>query len=371
MHYLFIAFMASFLFTACGDETSSKPDSGATPDENTTDNAVTDNAVTDEIVTDDTLTDDTLTDTAVTDDDAVIATCGNGEIDEGEPCDGDAQDCTVINSAYVGGNAECKSDCSGYNTATCALDPLVSHLVGVWAQKVELFADGNVPVVNEVVVRTDKIVRIVIKEEGGKAVLSERPLTCYMETVIVEGNAIAKTITTYFPEKFRNYFTYIAPEALKDPKPALEYSGTPQDFSFKMNKWWEMRGAYFQGENGTQPFDIETEMVTDKNDPRIFDQDEDGKAGETFEITSSIASGLVWGVIKSYMEITTDSASGERAEGSAQWQQTEMVIDTDNSLFAGDRTIVPHTQGNTMIMVKVDAAMDCDAIDAQKDTLFK
>ncbi len=326
-HYLFIAFAAMFLFIACGDETESKTDvDNATPDEAVTDETITDNTVTDTAVTDETITDDTVTDTAVTDD--------------------------ILTDEDV------------------VVDPLVQHLTGVWAQKVELFADGNVPVVNEVVVRTDKIVRIVIKEEGGKAVLASVPQTCYMETVIVEGNDIAKTITTYFPEKFRNYFFYIAPDQLADPKDDFEYSGTPENFSFKMNKWWEMRGAYFQGENGTTPFDIETEMITDKNDPRIFDHDEDGKPGQTFEINSSIASGLIWGVIKSYMEMTSTSGAGDRVEGSAQWQQTELVIDTDNALFGGDRTIVPYTEGNTMVMVKVDAAMDCAAIDEQKDTLF-
>ena len=343
-HYLFIAVAALFLFTACGDDTTAKPDNSALPDETVTDTAAADETVTDTAGTDDIQNEgETADDATIVPDDATDTEPTDDILTDEEPTDNDV-----------------------------AVDPLVQHLVGVWAQKVELFADGNVPVVNEVVLRTDKIVRIVIKEEGGKAVLESRPQTCYMETVIVEGNAIAKTIKTYFPEKFRNYFFYIPPEELKDPKSTLEYSGTPDNFSFKMNKWWEMRGAYFQGENGTTPFDIETEMITDKNDPRIFDHDEDGKPGQTFEISSSIASGLIWGVIKSYMEVTSTSGAGDRIEGSSLWQQYEMVIDVDNSLFAGDRTITPHTEGNTMVMVKpADQTMDCAAIDAQKDTLFK
>ncbi len=341
-HYLFIAVAALFLFTACGDETTAKSDvDNATPDEATADTTADDQSdqsdptdQTDQSVTDDTVTDDELSDLSDDQADDVVT-------DE------------ILSDEDV------------------VVDPLVEHLVGVWAQKVELFADGNVPVVNEVVLRTDKIVRIVIKEQNGKAVLAEVPQTCYMETVIVEGNAIAKTITTYFPEKFRNYFFYIPPEELKDPKPTLEYSGTPDNFTFRMNRWWEMRGAYFQGENGTTPFDIETEMITETDDPRIFDHDEDGKPGQTFEISSSIASGLIWGVIKSYMEVTSTSGSDIWIEGTSLWQQYEMVIDTDNALFAGERTIQPHTDGNTMIMKKLpDPQMDCAAINAAPD-LFK
>ncbi|HNT28097.1 MAG TPA: hypothetical protein PKH10_07960 [bacterium] len=340
-HFLFITLVALFLMVACGDDTKTTTDNNVTPDDEVADDVVVDETVTDDTTIDETVTDTVATDNAVTDE-TVTDETGDDILNDNEQPDEDM-----------------------------APDPLVQHLVGVWAQKVELFADGNVPVVNDVVLRTDKIVRIIIKEEGGKAVLADRPQTCYMETVIVEGNSIAKTITTYFPEKFRNYFFYIPPEDLKDPKPALEYSGTPDNFSFKMNRWWEMRGAYFQGENGTTPFDIETEMITETDDPRIFDHDEDGKAGMTFEIKSSIASGLIWGVIKSYMEVTSTSAVNDRIEGSSLWQQYEMVIDVDNPLFAGDRTIQPHTEGNTMVMVRIDPADDCAAINEKKDTLFK
>lgn len=337
---LFLLSLPIFLLVACGDDSGNKPanDNTVTPDNAVTDDVVNDEAVLDNTTVDEIVTDTVATDTAVTD----------------ETATDDIKTDDLLTDADV------------------VVDPLVEHLVGVWAQKVELFADGNVPVVNEVVLRTDKIVRITIKEEGGKAVLASVPQTCYMETVITEGNAIAKTITTYFPEKFRNYFFYIAPDELADPKDDFEYSGTPENFSFKMNRWWEMRGAYFQGENGTAPFDIETEMITETDDPRIFDHDEDGKPGQTFEISSSIASGLIWGVIKSYMEVTSTSGTGDRIEGSSLWQQYEMVIDVDNPLFAGDRTITPHTEGNTMIMKKLpDQQMDCAGIVESQDELFK
>lgn len=95
-------------FTACDDGGSSKTDN-----QNPTD---------DTAPTDDTTTDDTGTDTTPTDD-TIPATCGNGMTDTGETCDGDPKDCTQISAAYIGGWAECKSDCSGWDTATCTVDP--------------------------------------------------------------------------------------------------------------------------------------------------------------------------------------------------------------------------------------------------------
>ncbi|HPS30990.1 MAG TPA: hypothetical protein PLZ43_12090 [bacterium] len=59
-------------------------------------------------------------DTAVTDDDSIPATCGNGQLDTGEVCDGDILNCTDIdNLLYLSGKAKCKEDCSGYDTITC------------------------------------------------------------------------------------------------------------------------------------------------------------------------------------------------------------------------------------------------------------
>lgn len=340
-HYLFITVAALFLFTACGDETTAKSDvDNATPDEAVVDDTTADDQSdqsdptdqTDQSVTDDTVTDTTTTDEGATDD---ILT------------DGEATDEDI------------------------AVDPLVTHLAGVWAQKLELFADANVPVVNEIVTRTDKIIRMVFKEEGGKAVIDSIQ-TCYLETKVTEGNAIAMGITTYFPEKFRNNFFYIGPGDLAEPKDDLEYSGTVDNFSFKMNRWYEMRGAYYQGEEGTVPFDIETEMVTGKDDPRIFDQDEDGKPGETFEINSSIASGLIWGVIKNYMEITSTSGANDRIEGTVLWNEVEVVIDADNALFKGDRTVSARAVGNTMIMKKLPVqTMDCAGIVENQGDLFQ
>lgn len=48
--------------------------------------------------------------------------CGNNVIENGEQCDGDAKDCSEI-ELKLQGVAACKSDCSGYDTASCTEKP--------------------------------------------------------------------------------------------------------------------------------------------------------------------------------------------------------------------------------------------------------
>jgi hypothetical protein len=57
------------------------------------------------------------------DDDPV---CGNGIIEEGEICDGGSKSCTEIDgSIFSGGNANCREDCSGWETSTCESETIV------------------------------------------------------------------------------------------------------------------------------------------------------------------------------------------------------------------------------------------------------
>lgn len=60
------------------------------------------------------------------DEDSIPVTCGNGQIDTGEACDGesDIKNCTDINSTlYSSGKAKCFENCSGYDTITCTEIP--------------------------------------------------------------------------------------------------------------------------------------------------------------------------------------------------------------------------------------------------------
>lgn len=62
--------------------------------------------------------------TSDTDSGVVSETCGNRETDSGEVCDGNATECTTIDSGYTGGYAVCKSNCLGWDTTACQGTPV-------------------------------------------------------------------------------------------------------------------------------------------------------------------------------------------------------------------------------------------------------
>ncbi len=104
----FIMVMLSFLWCSCENESKKTQNDtgGGDADTSVGDEEVTDTTTSDEMVTDDT-----------------SFTCGNGTTDPGEACDGDAKECSEINSTYIVGWASCKSDCSGYDISTCSMAP--------------------------------------------------------------------------------------------------------------------------------------------------------------------------------------------------------------------------------------------------------
>jgi len=52
------------------------------------------------------------------------AFCGNGVVDAGEVCDTSPKDCKSLDSNYSSGLAECKKDCSDFDTSTCQTAPV-------------------------------------------------------------------------------------------------------------------------------------------------------------------------------------------------------------------------------------------------------
>ena len=49
--------------------------------------------------------------------------CGNNIVEAGELCDGNAKECTAIDTGFSGGYAVCRTDCQGYDTTGCTGTP--------------------------------------------------------------------------------------------------------------------------------------------------------------------------------------------------------------------------------------------------------
>lgn len=99
LYFLLILSLLSLFLTSCGGS-EKKP----VKQEDPTDP---------EVVDTDTDTDTEPTDTAAGD-------CGNRIVDEGETCDGGAQECSEIDPSYTGGYAVCNPDCLSWDVSGCA-----------------------------------------------------------------------------------------------------------------------------------------------------------------------------------------------------------------------------------------------------------
>ncbi len=73
----------------------------------------------------------------------VVASCGNGVVEEGEVCDGNTRACTTIHNSYTGGYARCLNDCSGWDTSNCESDPTID-LCGNGIKDPGEICDGDV-----------------------------------------------------------------------------------------------------------------------------------------------------------------------------------------------------------------------------------
>ncbi len=388
----FMIFLLALVFslstvTACGDNTEETQNEGGSDSdlEASDDDSATES--------------DTDTETENAEKDDPCKDCGNGEIccdgkctvpnecggcaefefKLGDPCGAD-DDCLFGQWVCSGPeNLRCDSDLKDtqFDDALCSMNidkwcldqNMIEHLTGVWVQELYLSADANVPVVNDVKSATMKYVRIEIVEKDGHLVLKDM-LPCAMETHITEGDAISKTIKTYFPENFLTRFFYAGPHQLKTPLACFDISGTPDNFNFQMNRWYEMRGAHIYDEDGNFILDVETEMITSNDDPRIFDHSEDGRPGSTFEIQSSIASGFVWGVIMNFMELTVINGSGTSLSGTVDWNEISHTIDSSHYLFKAERTTTARPDESSFKMVKLDEPLSCEEIEPILEELF-
>ncbi len=115
----FFLFVFIFIFLSCGNYTTNSgikvSENLDEPDEVTTDFEQSD----ENIDIDDEITDEYEPDEEQDDENSFITipVCGNGKVEGTEVCDGGTIDCEEL--GFISGTAFCKSDCSGWNTATC------------------------------------------------------------------------------------------------------------------------------------------------------------------------------------------------------------------------------------------------------------
>ena len=113
-------------------------------------------------------------------------------------------------------------------------------------------------------------------------------------------------------------------------------------------------------------------MISNKNDSRIFDHDEDGHPAFTigFHGSTSATSGNMYYVQKLWHIFTGKLVEDGKIEGNIEWDDKQFVVDAESSLLKASKKTVTHADKSIFQFVKVDNNMDCNTMLGQLNTLF-
>lgn len=332
MSLLTVAFVALFI-AACGDDTNNTPvDDNQTPDNTVTDDTTADDQSdqsdptdqTDQSVTDDTVTDTTVTDETVTDD-------------------------TVTDNEEVDNELPDEDTALSYNFG------------GKWAML--NFTTSNVtttiPVLGEQnSVSTTSAYFLVELTDNGDGTVSAVATAC--DTLIDSGsNLLTVTISD-------NYIAHLKP-MIWDFTTILDRSGIGYDLT-------ATDILTLNGVNLANP--MTDQLPTDKNDPAVYDQDEDGNPGMTVDCNGNIpmvfnGPGTMYTVQRTINDMIGETVDDNNIGGALIWESQQNVLEASNSALTSEKTVVPDLANSWFKLVRlVDQNWTCAEIIANEGTLF-
>jgi hypothetical protein len=117
-------------------------------------------------------------------------------------------------------------------------------------------------------------------------------------------------------------------------------------------------------------------IPADKSDARVFDQDGDGHPGFTAHVKGTVLAQTLEGDVYNVQRLTghlTGKLDGKRLVGEGFEATDAKTLEATNPLLSAlQLTTMRDASGdNSLLLVPVDASLDCDALLTQKDTLFK
>ena len=364
-----VAICAMMIFVACGGNSTKtpdneKPDSGDTGSENDNEPADTGDTTSDTGNEDPADTGDTTSDTGNEDpsdtgDNDPADTGDNDPSDTGNPePDGDTEPDT--------GDSE--PDTGDTEPQGCQLSELEQEFVGTWAQKIILRSKSSTTLAKNVPSVTTRYIVTEIKPDAN----------CKLE-FFKKGNRICRTdnrtgdnslnqgvVKFNEPDsKFNTIFFHWKPADIagQENVPYLEIAEEGGEKTFKLNKDWELRGAHMENP-------ATEEMISNKNDSRIFDHDEDSKAAFTIKFNGFV-SGPMYYVQRLSHVLTGKMVADGKIEGNVEWTDEQFAHpDTPNTTLKGQKTTVTDTSKSVFQLVKVADSMDCETLLEQAETIF-
>ena len=356
-----VAICATLFFVSCGgDSKSTTPDTTDTTD--TSDTSDT---------TDTTDTSDTSDTTDTTD--TVDTTDTSDTTDTTDTSDtSDTTDTTDTVDTTDTSDTTDTTDTSDTEADTapenCELSELEQEFVGTWAQKIILRSKSSTTLAKNVPSVTTRYLVVEIKPDANCKLDFNKKANQICKTDNRTGDNMANKGVVKFNEpdsKFNTIFHHWKPADLPghENDVYLEIAEEGGEKTFKLNKDWELRGA-----NMTDP--STEEMISNKNDSRIFDHDGDGNAAFTIKFNGFV-SGPMYYVQRLSHILTGKVVADGKIEGNVEWTDEQFAHpDTPNATLRGQKTTVTDTSKSVFQLVKVDDSMDCATLLENADSIF-
>lgn len=225
-----------------------------------------------------------------------------------------------------------------------------SNLSGIWAQLVVSSQLSDVPFAGRVRQQTISVQRVIIKQNS-------ETVRMEAQTCALEFDSGTSLVQLRFPERFVNSLGIDIKKAQFDPS----------TLSFVQPRTTYLRGVRLQ--------DPERDpLPADPKDPRVFDQDGDGKPGMT--LTASIV-GLftaeIYIIQRDWNILRGQLTSSTTLDGLVEWGSEQVILGATNSLFLNPNPTFSDTNPNNSFFrsTRVSAETSCEQIRAQRDQLFR
>lgn len=214
----------------------------------------------------------------------------------------------------------------------------------VWARYHVMIGLAELPAFGIQLSETRTILLTTIVRENG--VLFSKEKTC---KIVIE-RPEANEVQTIIPQSFVDSLSFLnRPLYIEDNQ--IRYAQLIQ----------------LQGVHLRDP--INDELPRDMEDPRIFDQDQDGQPGLTLLIAGLIEGNLQ--IIQRLITQLSGEIDGNKMEGVLTWTTEEPVINGSNEILNRDVPMTPHPELKSYFVgQKVGSDYTCADLIREADTLF-
>ncbi len=227
-------------------------------------------------------------------------------------------------------------------------DPVTPDVSGTWAEQQVLAEFATLPLVGEVPRVSTIVLRASITQSGSSLGLR----ATYCATDIDNGSPLA---TTVIPDAFLASLGEVAAAA------SLDETGR-----FAQPWTVEVRGARLADPDRDA-------LPTRAGDPRVVDQDRDGRPGLTVHVSAlGLVRGDVYVVQRIRSRLTGALVAPGRIEGLFECTTEQVVIGATSPLFLSDLPSRPDpvAEKSAFVFVRIDPAWTCADILARREVLF-